>query len=286
MATAEKILVITGDPLVEELIGASIRAHPDWQHCLLETSSSLRKALAEISVAHFQIILVDCSSFPNPPVEILIQLRGANRLTPLILINRPGMEKTAINCLKHGADYYLIKNKGWEVEIPSILQTVLLEHQQKNSLKKKLNHLEQENKRLKGNVAFDEETLFYSSQHFQSVLARECDRANRYGLNLACLLLEVREGNGPNFYENMALKLKAILRTSDIWARVHEDRFAALLPHTTSQQARHAIKRIDTEIGGWHPAPKIRWGVAHFDKDKVKNEKEFLDVALASLKTR
>ncbi|MDO8643968.1 MAG: hypothetical protein Q7S00_03245, partial [bacterium] len=60
MATAEKILVITDDPLSETLISSSLRTHTDWQHCLVEVLSSLKKAYAEISVSHFQFILVDC----------------------------------------------------------------------------------------------------------------------------------------------------------------------------------------------------------------------------------
>ena len=286
MATAEKILVITSDPLSLELISSSIRSHPDWQHCLIETSSSIRNALGEISVSQFQIILADCSSFPNPPVEMLIQLRGAGRATPLVLINRPGMEKTAINCLKYGADYYLIKQKGWEVEIPGILHTVLMEHQQKNSLKKKMVHLEQENKRLKGHAALDQDTQFYSLSHFQSVLARELNRASRYGLNLSCLMMEVRGEAGNNFYEKLATHLKSVLRVSDIWGRLEKNRFAALLPHTTAKQARYAVKRLDSEMSGWRPSPKVRWGVAHYDKDKIKNETDFLNLAEVSLKNR
>src|SRR3990167_3915540 len=173
---------------------------------------------------------------------------------------------------------------GWEADIPSVINSLLLEQEHKHLLKRRISHLEQENRRLKGHAALDEDTLFYTSQHFESVLSRELNRASRYGLNLACLLVEIREqgGNGgkkpsqESFYEKLALQLKSVVRVSDIWARLNEDRFAAILPHATALQARHAIKRIDSEIGALIPSPKVRWGVAHFDKNKTKNEKEFL----------
>ncbi|MDO8518632.1 MAG: diguanylate cyclase, partial [Deltaproteobacteria bacterium] len=228
---------------------------------------------------------VDCPSFAVPPVEILIQIQGITRKTPLIMINRPGQEKTAINCLKHGADYYLVKHDGWEEDIPQVLEGVLLESRQKNQLRKKLSVLQQENQRLRESAAVDEETLFYAPSHFHSVLGRELNRASRHDLNLACLLLDVRHGGeaSSSFYEKLALGLKSIVRGSDIWARLDDHRFAAVLPHTTSKQARHAIKRIDTEIAAWNPSPHIRWGVAHFDKNKIKNEADFLSQAEASL---
>ena len=296
----QKILFLTTDPFVRTLVGSAILSHPDWKHCHLEPASSLRQALGELSVADYEMILIDCPSFEHSPLELLIQVRGLRRETPIILFNRPGIEKTAIACLKNGADYYLPKNKNWEEELPHVMDSVLEERKQKNNLKERLFHLEQENRGFRQSAVFDEETAFYSARHFQTLLSHELHRAHRYGLNLACLILDVEAGaNGKRkvkeksthpVYEKLGLVLRSIVRSCDIWGRLNGERFAALLPHTTAKQARQAIKRIDSEIANTpffmdktRVPLKVKWGVANFTKDKIKNETDLLRMAEASL---
>jgi len=300
MATAEKILFIENDPLVYTLVNASIKAHPDWKHCLVEQFNSVRKALKELSIRNYELILVDCQSCENSPLEILIQLRAENKSIPIILINRPGMEKTAVTCLKNGADYYLLKEKNWEEEIPLTMNLLLAESQQKKMVKKKIYYLEQENKKLKENALLDPNTPFYSSKHFDSLLSRELHRANRHGLNLACLILDVKTSADiakkikskplDPVYTKLGLLLHSIVRSSDLWARLNNHRFAALLPHTNAKQARHTIKRLETEITGTKfyldniEVPlSAKWGLANFDKNEIKTESELLNLAEQSL---
>lgn len=266
----------------------------------MEPISSLRQSLSELSVADYEMILIDAPSFDHSPLELLIQVRGIRRDTPIVLFNRPGIEKTAIACLKNGADYYLPKNKNWEEELPHVMDSVLEERKQKNNLKGRIFKLEEENRELRQSTVFDKETSFYSARHFQTLIRHELHRANRYGLNLACLILDVNTGNGKRHkpkekppypvYEKLGLVLRSIVRSCDIWGRLNGERFAALLPHTTAKQARQAIKRIDAEIANTpffvdtKQVPlKIKWGVAHFDKGKIRNEADLLRLAEASL---
>lgn len=301
IATAEKILLVNSDPQTTSLLVSSIRSHRDWQHSLIETSDSLKKTLLELSVSQFQVILVHCPSFKDSPLEMLIQIRGKNKYTPLILINRPGQEKTAIHCLKHGADYYVTKETKWEIELPSIMNTVILESQQKNKTRNKIHRLEEENKSLREKSAVDEATLFYSPQHFEAVISRELKRASRHGTSLSCLILDLQNHLPKSadtdlmstMHEQLGLLLRSVVRASDIWARLSDDRFAAILPHTSAQEARNAARRIDSEIAGlkfdWvnKKIPlKTRWGLADYVKGKIKDEKEFLGQAIASLPAR
>lgn len=295
MATAEKILIIGSDSLTNSLIRTSIQSHKDWKYSLIEVITSFRKARGELSVREYQAVLIDCQSFEISPLEVLIQLRVVSKNTPLILINRPGMEKTAINCLKYGADYYLIKEKNWETKIPSILDAVIEEFRQKNKIKRRLATLEEENKRLRENSALDNSTNFYSSNHFNTILSNELKRANRYGFNLACLIMDVtssaKKSSGASvptysLHEQLALLLRSIVRSCDIWARLDDNRFAAILPHTTASNAKKAIRRINSEISGFkfktngeEKPIKLSWGVANFNKNKIKDESQFLKLA-------
>ncbi|MBI4411187.1 MAG: diguanylate cyclase [Deltaproteobacteria bacterium] len=291
-SSIQKILLLTTDPFVRQLVGASILSHPDWKHCHVESIGSLRKAMGELSVADYEMILVDCPAFEHSPLELLIQLRGLRRETPIILFNRPGVEKTAIACLKNGADYYLPKNKNWEEELPHVMDSVLEERKQKNNLKGRLFQLERENRELRQNTAMDKETAFYSMRHFQTLLSRELHRANRYGLHLACLILDLQTSDKSlhSVCEKLGLILRSTVRSCDIWGRLNEEQFAALMPHTTAKQARQAIKRLDSEIAGaeflvdkTRVPVKVKWGIANFSKEKIKNETDFLRMAEASL---
>lgn len=301
MATSEKILIVGSNSLTNSLICTSVQSHKDWKYSLIEVITSFGKARGELSVREYQAILIDCQSFELSPLEILIQIRGVSRNTPLIIINKPGMETTAINCLKYGADYYLIKEKDWETKIPSILDAVIEECRQKNKVKRRLATLEEENKRLRENSALDDSTNFYSSNHFNTILSNELKRANRYGFNLACLIMDVisseKKSSGasiPSYslHEQLALLLRSIVRSCDIWARLDDNRFAAILPHTTTSNAKKAIKRINSEISGFRfktngeeKPIKLSWGLANFNKNKIKDEAQFLKLAEPSSKT-
>lgn len=289
----EKLLILSPDRFVGALIEGSIRAHPDWSDISLDRVASIHTALQDISKTDYHLAIVDCDSFNESPLEILIQLRSQKKV-PLILINRPGMEKTAIACLKHGADYYLIKDKNWEDHLPAVIETVLEEKQQKDRVKKKLAHLEGENAKLKKESILDQTTLFYSAPHFNTVLARELKRAARYDIKVSCMVVEVgleemrHDFDEETFFEKLALALRSVGRSSDIWARITEKRFAALLPHTTAAQARKTLKRIQSELTTvikTREAPKLqlRWGLSSFDKKKIKSEHDFINQAVHNL---
>jgi len=274
MGIAERVLLISQNPLTCSLIQGTINSHPEWQHCLLEPYPTINKALQELSVLSYQVVIVDCPSLNISPLELLIQIKGINNKIPIILLNEADNEKIAISCLKSGADYYLIQENGWEKKIPLVMDSVLNEYYQKNSLRKKISQLKSENKTLRENSALDESTLFYSANHFNSLLSRELNRATRYGQELSCLLIEIMptankkgkrrkkgnheklevsndllsESNIKETYEKLGLLLRSTVRASDIWAKISETRFAALLPNTTAKAAKNAIKRIQSEI--------------------------------------
>lgn len=296
MAVAEKVLVLGKDPFVNTLIVASINTHPDWQSSLIESLRSIDQAIDELSVREYEIILIDADSFSDSPLEILIRLKKVTRKTPVILLKQPGMEKTAIACLKNGAAHYLIKENNWEEQIPTIMDLVLEEQDQKNFQRARLGLLEEENKRLRESAILDDHTQFYGTSHFQILVGRELKRAARYGSDLCCLLLEIRADDlSPAFpfhevMEQVSLLIRSVARTSDIWARLDENRVAALLPQTPSHKANDAVRRIHSEIGhkkllvGGREVPvHLRWGVADYKRDRIGDESQFLRAAEASL---
>lgn len=300
MTFAEKILLITNIPSTTSLVKKMLDAHTEWELSFVDQLPSLAPALKELSVKSYDLILIDCSSLDQSPLEAVFQIRSLRKEIPIVVLNRPGLERTAIACLKHGADYYQIMDQKWEEELPHVLSTVMEEFDKKRSVRRKLVLLEEENRNLKSKSVVDEDTFFYSGRYFNSIMSRELKRASRHDLNLSCLVLDVgthshvikkiKKKPLKPVYEKLSLLLKSLVRESDVWARLAENRFAALLPHTTADQARTAITRLNSEIRentfsleSTEIPISLRWGLAQFCKKKIKNEQEFLKQAEASL---
>lgn len=286
----EKILLVGKSAITRELVESVIFSQPHWQSASIHDVASIRRAQNELSVAHFQITLVDCDSFNESALELLIQLKATAKKVPLLLINKAGQEKTAIACLKNGASHYLIKEKNWIAKLPFVIESVLEEVAQQEAVRKKMGLLTLQNEQLKSSSLLDDSNLFYTEKHFHSLLNRELRRAHRYELELTCLLLDIKgssekisKESEPQLYEELALLLKATIRASDIWARVSKDRFLAFFPHTSTKQAKSAIRRISTEIKGTPMPLKTSWGLASASKQKSMHGEELLKMAETSL---
>lgn len=295
MNQTNQILLIGKDSRVNSLVRASIQSHPDWKNHKIEIIESLPRKMTHLSLEDFSILIADTESFDESPLEILIQLRNFSNRTPLIILNQPGQEKTAINCLKHGADYYIIKEKNWTDELPDVMTSVAAECEQKIAAKRKIASLEEENRHLKKKVITDPQTHLYSAEHFQSILDRELKRSARHNIPLSCIVMNVDDKKSPNTnlkvnYEALSLLIKSIMRGSDIWSRLDSSRFAAILPHTDHKEAKKAVKRIESEIksiqldqSSKKPVFQFKWGIAPFNKDKINSAEELLGLAEANI---
>lgn len=298
MGPLERVVIVSHQLDTIKRLKRSIWSQSRWKNCFFECFDSIELACSELSVLFCGVIVVDCPSFDKSPLELLIRLRAADNKTPLILMNNPGQEKVAISCLKNGASYYHIKDKHWEKELVLVIELVLNEQLQRDKLKKTINRLSEENSQLKKNSVYDSTQLFYSADHFKSLLNRELSRAHRYNSDLTCIVLDVQaQPKTPSSHrlsteKETAVLLKSLIRSSDIWARMDSNRFAALFPHTTILEAKNATKRIRSEIS---TAPlkinkksfsvKISCGIAQYDKSQTFSEKELLEAATKNLST-
>jgi diguanylate cyclase (GGDEF)-like protein len=100
-------------------------------------------------------------------------------------------------------------------------------------------------------------TGLHNRRYFHETLQRECARAQRYGRRLALLVLDVddfkaineRLGHlaGDGVLAEAAVRVRSVLRASDIASRVGGDEFAIILPEGgagDAEQLYHRVERV------------------------------------------
>ena len=135
-------------------------------------------------------------------------------------------------------------------------------------------------------AVFDRER-YASPQHFEQSLAWLCLLWARYKSSPFCLLqlrvtnaaeLSLRIGRSAMvlLLEEFARRLRAVIRDTDVAARLQEERITLLMPFTNTEQARKAVQRLGDVSGGFQPAGEERllvaWGLLGIPDDATGKE--------------
>lgn len=133
----------------------------------------------------------------------------------------------------------------------------------------------------------DELTQLYSYRFFREQLWLETDRSRRHDQPVSLLLIDVDhfkpfvescgELGGQNLLSIYARMLEQASRRSDIIARLHGDKFAALLTNTGKQGAMVAAKRFSQALRGLR-MPTVSVGIASCPED-ARNPEDVMDKA-------
>lgn len=267
------------------LLEQTLKTKRHWSETIISHASSFEKTIKEISVCDYHLLILDCSVLKISALESTIRLKAVKKNLILILINKPRNECIGVSCLKAGANYYLIKDQHWADELPEVMALVIDDENRKTNMRIHLMNLEEENRQMKKNAILDQDTLFYSSNHFETLLDREVRKAMRHNTELACLIMnipaEISLEKRNKILENIALTIRPIIRSGDIWCRMANGDLAALLPHTSKGQAEIAVKRIHSEIITAttlkkNEEHKITWGLSAFDKNTMAEHHDLL----------
>jgi diguanylate cyclase (GGDEF)-like protein len=115
-------------------------------------------------------------------------------------------------------------------------------------------------KKLQLNAATDPLTGLYNRRLFEEYFDKELNRARRYDLSLALIVLDLhvfkmvndRYGHprGDQVLQQAASTLRHSMRTSDFAFRIGGDEFALLLPQADAEQAGTLGRRIHTKFAG------------------------------------
>jgi diguanylate cyclase (GGDEF)-like protein len=105
-----------------------------------------------------------------------------------------------------------------------------------------------------GAAMIDRLTTLYTREFFEAVLAKEVDRAGRYGLSISLILFDVDRlstinkdygyGVGDKVLERLGILLRTYFRQHDWVARHSEDSMVVLLARTEVDQAAELAERV------------------------------------------
>jgi diguanylate cyclase (GGDEF)-like protein len=105
-----------------------------------------------------------------------------------------------------------------------------------------------------GTAMIDRLTTLYTREFFEAVLAKEVDRAGRYGLSISLILFDVDRlstinkeygyGVGDKVLERLGILLRTYFRQHDWVARHSEDSMVVLLARTDVEQAAELAERV------------------------------------------
>lgn len=184
------------------------------------------------------------------PQDCLESIRKLNRHTqgkiPLVLLTERHQAKMFVAAMQEGVSDSLTR----EELVPAILKMVTMraiEHKKWEQIALAYG------KEDSVNALKDSATNLFNRPYFETRLAEEIKRSERYHFPLTLSVFRVetfsklRQKFGPAAVENLLREMGQLitrdLRSSDLLARLSDDLFAMLLPHTSQEEARTVWKR-------------------------------------------
>lgn len=143
-------------------------------------------------------------------------------------------------------------------------------------------------------------TDLYNRRFLLSWLSRELERVRRYGLDLACLLIdfdsfrEFNEKHGERLADHLLREFAGFLnqhtRRADIVGRFENDEFVLFLPSTSKEQAAIVARRLrdlmtkrPLKLGAQKTAPSFSVGIVGCHAAEAPEPKAFLERAEEAL---
>lgn len=174
-------------------------------------------------------------------VSVLDEIRpkSVEEIIPVLMLSKREDPRTKLLAFRKGACDYL--TKPFEAEEVAARVRILIRMKILQEL-------------LRNYSILDPLTSLYNRRFVLIWLEREMERVKRYGLHLACLLLDldgfegVNNENGERFGDFILKEfghvLKQNTRRADIVGRLQKDEFVVFLPGTSKEQAMILARRL------------------------------------------
>jgi len=221
-----------------------------------------KSAIKALSVNTYDLVLMDLVLPDMHGNQICQWLKQSEetRVLPIIMLTAQSSVKDCVTGLESGADDYLEKpyNKSeLNARIRACLRTKALQDKlaEKN---RELENLLHEVERL---AITDHLTGLFNRRHFNTMLQREYNMAQRYKRPLSCLMADIdhfksindSQGHhaGDSVLRELSNTLKKTLRSVDIIARWGGEEFVVLMPQTNLDASMEAAERLLTSVASY-----------------------------------
>jgi two-component system cell cycle response regulator len=239
-----RILYVEDSDADYELFGAHLAGLDNTD---LARARNMAEAISILEKERFDLILVDYLLPGGSGLDFLHWAEKETLDTPVISVSGHGDEVVAAKMIKAGAYDYLPKS--------SIDQHVLLcsinNALEKYRLKREV---DQANAKMVQMATRDPLTGLYNRNSMNDLLAKEFNRAQRYGTDLACLLMDldffkaVNDTYGHHFgdfvLQQFGQRLIENLRETDLCFRYGGEELMVLLPNTNIHDALQVANKI------------------------------------------
>jgi len=291
-----RILIVEDDPDTAMLIQESLEDH--FGAGVVAHYSSVSAALA-VDVDEIDIVLSDMNLPDGTGLELLEKLLERRDDLPVVLVTAEQVSELALEAIQKGAYDYVLKAGNYLFAIPVVVEKSLAmwRTKQENSqlearltatldqVRIKNRQLEEAVQKLEAMAATDPLTGLSNRRAFSQALERSFAEANRYGHDLACIMIDLdgfKQFNdsgghqrGDELLQHAARVLEANCRRSDVAGRYGGDEFVALLPMTDLPTASRVAERIASEFS------QVRWDGS---ADQVGEASVTLSIGVATLR--
>ena len=264
-----RILIVEDDPDQRELVAEALAEH--WPDAAITCLGSGAEA-AEVNAADHDIALLDFNLPDCCGLEILARLLQQDPDLPAIMVTGERLGRNAIDSIQAGASDYILKHGDYLMVLPPVIQKNLamaeikaqnrklqLEIEQRNAeLADKNAELAQRNDQLREMAVRDPLTGLYNRRHFSDVLSAMFAEAERYGNDLACVMIDldnfkrINDSLGHQAGDRLLIAASRAIRhgvrTADVVARYGGDEFVVLMPQSSAAEVAAMAERIGEDF--------------------------------------
>jgi len=237
---------------------------PHGTHFLITHVPQVDDALLKLQEASFDVMLMDLSIHEGYGLDSLLRARVAARSVPIVLLTYHRDETLALKAARAGAQDYLTKGEV----TPELISRTLVHAVERHRI---LDDLTQAQQRQHFLATHDALTRLPNRYSFLEQLKHSMASADRDGSKLAVLFFDLdgfkavndNRGHavGDELLQDVAKRLKRMMRKSDLVARLGGDEFVAALrsipnERTVIRVAEHYRSEIEKP---YHIAGEESW---------------------------
>jgi len=246
-----RILVVDDVPVNIQLQRAYLEA---MGYDVLEAEDGLQ-ALEIAHKEHPDLILLDVMMPNMNGFEVCQRLKGdpATQFIPVVMVTALNEVSDRIRGIEAGADDFISKPFN-KLELLARVRSLLRVKQLHDELEEKIRELERAREKLQELAITDGLTGLYNYRYFRERLLNEVARAERHGLNLSVVMMDIdffkhyNDTHGHPAGDEVLRVIGEILRRNvrkiDVAARYGGEEFALILVETSGPNARLVADKL------------------------------------------